>query len=85
MKICQPSLLGKRQSLDRRLREIGRLMVAYSGGVDSAFLAHAAHQLLGSEMLAVIADSPSLSRAHLRDAVEFAEQQRDSAAGGRHQ
>jgi uncharacterized protein len=69
-------LLGKRQALDRRLHEIGRLMVAYSGGVDSAFLAYAAHRVLGDEMLAVIADSPSLSRAHLRDAVEFAEQQR---------
>lgn len=64
----------KRQALDGRLREIGRLMVAYSGGIDSAFLAHAAYQALGTEMLAVIADSPSLSRAHLRDAVEFAEQ-----------
>ncbi len=68
-------LLEKRRALDRRLRDVGRLMVAYSGGIDSAFLAYAAHQLLGSEMLAVIADSPSLSRAHLRDAVEFAEQQ----------
>lgn len=70
-----PNLLMKRQALDGRLREIGRLMVAYSGGIDSAFLAYAAHQVLGPEMLAVIADSPSLSRAHLRDAVEFAEQQ----------
>jgi pyridinium-3,5-biscarboxylic acid mononucleotide sulfurtransferase len=68
-------LVEKRQILDRRLREIGRLMVAYSGGIDSAFLAYSAHRVLGSEMLAVIADSPSLSRAHLRDAVEFAEQQ----------
>jgi pyridinium-3,5-biscarboxylic acid mononucleotide sulfurtransferase len=67
-------LLRKRQSLDGRLREIGRLMVAYSGGTDSAFLAYAAYKLLGNEMLAVIADSPSLSRAHLRDAVEFAVQ-----------
>src|SRR5271156_1530939 len=65
-------LEAKRQALDSRLRGIDRLMVAYSGGTDSAFLAWAAHQLLGSEMLAVIADSPSLSRAHLRDAVEFA-------------
>jgi len=68
-------LVEKREALDRRLRQIGRLMVAYSGGIDSAFLAYAAHQVLRDEMLAVIADSPSLSRAHLRDAVEFAEQQ----------
>ncbi len=68
-------LQTKRQALDDRLRGIGRLMVAYSGGADSAFLAYAAHKVLGGEMLAVIADSPSLSRAHLRDAVDFAEQQ----------
>jgi len=67
-------LQTKRQALDVRLRGIGRLMVAYSGGADSAFLAYAAHRVLGAEMLAVIADSPSLSRAHLRDAVDFAEQ-----------
>ena len=50
-------------------------MVAYSGGTDSAYLAYAAHQVLGADMLAVIADSPSLSRAHLKDAVDFAESQ----------
>jgi uncharacterized protein len=65
----------KRDALEARLRSAGRLMVAYSGGADSAYLAYAAHQALGAEMLAVIADSPSLSRAHLRDAVEFAESQ----------
>ena len=65
----------KRQALYSRLRGVGRLMVAYSGGTDSAYLAYAAHQALGAEMLAVIADSPSLSRAHLRDAVDFAESQ----------
>jgi pyridinium-3,5-biscarboxylic acid mononucleotide sulfurtransferase len=72
--VLPAELLEKQEALDRRLRGIGRLMVAYSGGIDSAFLAYVAHRLLGSEMLAVIADSPSLSRAHLRDAVEFAEQ-----------
>jgi uncharacterized protein len=66
---------AKRSALYERLRGIGRLMVAYSGGTDSAYLAYAAHQVLGDEMLAVIADSPSLSRAHLRDAVDFAENQ----------
>jgi uncharacterized protein len=69
------ALEGKRRALDLRLRAAGRVMVAYSGGADSAFLAYCAYQALGDAMLAVIADSPSLSRAHLRDAVEFAEAQ----------
>lgn len=50
--------------------------MAYSGGVDSAFLAYAAARALGEDMLAVIADSPSLARTHLQDAVTFAEEQR---------
>jgi uncharacterized protein len=51
-------------------------MVAYSGGVDSAYLAWAAHQQLGERMLAVIADSPSLARTQLADALAFAAEQR---------
>jgi uncharacterized protein len=51
---------------------MGRLLVAYSGGVDSAYLAWAAYQALGEKMLAVIADSPSLARNQLADAVAFA-------------
>jgi uncharacterized protein len=62
----------KRRVLYDRLRSLGRLMVAYSGGTDSAYLAYAAHQVLGEEMLAVIADSPSLARADLQAAVDFA-------------
>src|SRR5262249_25818488 len=57
------------------LRSLGRTLIAYSGGTDSAFLAWACHQALGSDMLAVIADSPSLARFQLEDAVAFANEQ----------
>ena len=66
-----PHLASKRAALDDRLGALGRLLIAYSGGVDSAFLAWAAHQVLGNNMLAVIADSPSLARAQLADATAF--------------
>ena len=68
-------LAEKRASLEHELRALGRVLVAYSGGADSAFLAWAAHQALGAEMLAVIADSPSLARYQLADAVDFAREQ----------
>jgi pyridinium-3,5-biscarboxylic acid mononucleotide sulfurtransferase len=70
-----PNLAAKRAALDQHLRGLGRTLVAYSGGVDSAFLAWAAHQALGTGMLAVIADSPSLARAQLADATAFATEQ----------
>jgi len=64
----------KREVLQATLRELSSVMVAYSGGTDSAYLAWAAYQALGDDMLAVIADSPSLSRAELRSALAFAAQ-----------
>jgi len=68
-------LASKRTALDRQLRSLGRTLVACSGGTDSAFLAWAAHQALGTDMLAVIADSPSLARFQLADAIAFAREQ----------
>ena len=76
---AEPNLAAKRALLDQHLRGLGRTLVAYSGGVDSAFLAWAAHQALGSNMLAVIADSPSLARTQLADATAFAARTGDSA------
>lgn len=68
------SIQSKQSQLLKILEGSGRLMVAYSGGVDSAYLAWAAHRALGTNMLAVIADSPSLARTQLADALAFAEE-----------
>lgn len=65
----------KQRRLEEMLSGLGRTLVAYSGGVDSAYLAFVAHQVLGQGMLAVIADSPSLARTHLQDALAFVEEQ----------
>ena len=70
-----PSPTDKSELLQARLRSLGSLLVAYSGGTDSAYLAYAAHRALGEKMLAVIADSASLPRKELADALAFAERQ----------
>jgi len=68
-------LAEKQRKLDARLEALGSMIVAYSGGVDSAYLAYAAHKVLGDSMVAIIADSASLPRSHYREAVEFAQEQ----------
>jgi len=66
---------SKLHALEGQLRRLEGLMVAYSGGVDSAFLAAAAHRVLGSRMIAVLADSPSLARRDMEQACAFARAQ----------
>ena len=65
-------LQEKLDALRMALGKLDSLMVAYSGGTDSAFLAYEAHEMMGERMLAVIADSPSLPRGELAAALEFA-------------
>ncbi|HXS12644.1 MAG TPA: ATP-dependent sacrificial sulfur transferase LarE [Acidobacteriaceae bacterium] len=64
----------KFSALRINIAALDSLLVAYSGGTDSAYLAHVAHEVLGARMLAVIADSPSLPRAELAAALAFARQ-----------
>ena len=61
----------KMEKLRVLLRSYDSCLVAYSGGVDSVFLAHVAHDVLGDRALAVIADSPSLPRRELAEAIEL--------------
>jgi uncharacterized protein len=66
------ALREKQDRLFRILRSLGRVLVAYSGGTDSAYLAWAAREVLGDNAIAITADSPSIPESHKRDAADFA-------------
>ena len=85
MPAASPELREKQAALEARLRAAGPLLVAFSGGVDSSYLALAAWRALGARALAVTAVSPSYPESHRRVAERFengALRLFDEAAGG---
>lgn len=73
-------LQQKQAKLFEILRDLRQVLVAYSGGTDSAYLAWAAARVLGDNAIAITADSASIPESHKRDAEEFARE-----AGIRHE
>lgn len=65
-------LKQKEAKLFSYLREMQRVIIAYSGGTDSAYLAWAANEVLGDNAIAITADSASIPESHKRDAEAFA-------------
>jgi uncharacterized protein len=72
--MIRPMSETKFHQLREMIRGFGSCLVAYSGGVDSVFLAKVAHDVLGTKALAAIADSPSLPRRELAEALSIATQ-----------
>lgn len=66
-------LEARYQKLRQLIESYESCLVAYSGGVDSVLLAYVAHEVLGDRALAVIADTPSLPRRELAEALELAQ------------
>jgi uncharacterized protein len=69
-----PELSTKLEHLGERLRQLGSVIVCYSGGLDSGFLLAVAHQQLGDKACGLTATGPALAPSELKEASAFAEQ-----------
>lgn len=70
--VVEAGVEAKQCALFDNLRELGSVLIAYSGGADSAYLTWAAHQVLGDHAIAITADSASIPESHKSDAEKFA-------------
>lgn len=66
------TLVNKEARLREMIAGYGTIAVAYSGGVDSSYLSFVAHQALGADAHIIIADSPSIPRSEMNEAVALA-------------
>jgi uncharacterized protein len=70
--LLTPALAAQRDRLVEILRDLGSVVVAFSGGIDSTVVAKAACLALGDRAVAVTADSPSVPRSEIEDARRLA-------------
>lgn len=75
MSLLKETALQKEIKLKEYLQQFSSLAIAYSGGVDSTYLSAVAHEVLGNKCVLLIADTPSLPREELKEALELAKQQ----------
>ena len=80
MSALDPALASRYEALQESLRDMGRALVAFSGGVDSTFLLAVAVECLGGNVLAVTGLSPSVPAAERKEAADLARR-----LGARHQ
>ncbi len=75
MSSLKETALQKETQLKEYLKKFSSLAIAYSGGVDSTYLSAIAHEVLDNKCVLLIADTPSLPREELKEALELAKQQ----------
>lgn len=67
-------VLEKEEQLKRLLSQYGKMAVAYSGGLDSTYLADVAHEVLGADVHLILADAPMFPRSEMAEAMRIAKE-----------